>query len=321
MDIVFPRPLFVSGNGGSRLEGEEEPVLFQSRNLLDIKPGKSDNCGFAAFATPLRKELLGLKKRVLERYWVLHHGDVGGGANGVREESPLVIAGEWIGPGVQKGVAISKLSKRVLVIVGIHINGKWMPDEDFADIEDEVVGIYNISKAGYFRLDLDVQNTAQSTEEIRKLVADVERSCPFGRVMGVEGSGEGIVWKAKERCDDPNLWFKTKADSFAVSHSEKLPKSATAIENEKRVENFAKAVVTEMRLEQGWQYMREVGLVREMRNVGAFLKWIVEDVIAEEQGEMERVGVGKLALKPAVVGIAKRWYEVKVKKEADRGRV
>ena len=147
-----------------------------------------------------------------------------------------------------------------------------MPDEAFADIEDEGVGIFNISKAGSFRLDLDLEGVEKSTEEIRKLVAEIEKSCPFGKAIDVEGRGEGIVWKSLERSSDPDLWFRTQTHSFTVSRTEKLPKSATAIQNRERVDIFAKAVVTEMRLEQGWEYMREMGMERTMKGVRVFLK-------------------------------------------------
>jgi hypothetical protein len=40
--------------------------------------------------------------------------------------------------------------------------------------------------------------------------------------------------------------------------------------------------------------------------------------LAEEEGEMRKVGISKTVLKPAIVGIAKGWFERKVAGEGSR---
>ena len=121
--------------------------------------------------------------------------------------------------------------------------------------------------------------------------------------MGVEGRGEGIVWKASVNCGNPAFWFKSKGDEMAVSHSNKLPAVAVARENQERIENFAKAIVTDARLEQGWDLSQ-----KDQRSVGLFLKWITNDCCDEEKREMEKLEISKGKLNPVITSIAKPWY-------------
>ena len=117
-----------------------------------------------------------------------------------------------------------------------------------------------------------------SEVQIKKLVEDVERECPFAKSLGFLGKGEGIVWKADEGHGSSSYWFKTKGGSLAVSHITKLPPSAIDIENKERIINFAKAIVTEVRLEQGWEYLDE----KEDKGIPKFLSWITNDCLMEE---------------------------------------
>ena len=98
--FLHPFPLtFSTPSSELREKGENgEPILFQSRKLLDLQPGKSDNCGFAAFAFSSRSRLLELKRRILERYKSLHPGESpssGGDSENEKAEYPLVIAGGY----------------------------------------------------------------------------------------------------------------------------------------------------------------------------------------------------------------------------------
>ena len=147
-----------------------------------------------------------------------------------------------------------------------------------------------------------------SEVQIKKLVEDVERECPFAKSLGFLGKGEGIAWKADEGYGCSSYWFKSKGDSLAVSHCAKLPPSAIDIENKERVTNFAKAIVTEMRLEQGWKYLNE----KEDKGIPKFLSWITNDCFAEEQREREELKISKKQLKPAIVQIARPWLKARL---------
>lgn len=91
---------------------------------------------------------------------------------------------------------------------------------------------------------------------------------------------------------------------MAVSQSDKLPASAVATENRERVENFAKAIVTEIRLEQGWDYLSQ----KEAAGMGSFLRWVLNDCLVEEKMQMEKLKISKGKLSPAVADITKPWF-------------
>ncbi|KAK4693472.1 hypothetical protein P7C71_g3940, partial [Lecanoromycetidae sp. Uapishka_2] len=275
---------------------DSDEVRLQSRNQLRLTPGKEDNCGFASFVAGTKKEvLLDLRDRILERYRKLNPNEV--------VEGDIIMAGEWCGKGVQKKVAISKMEK-FFAIISTNINGNWVPDWEYADISNEVASFYHVGKADFFEHELFFDNVNASEEQIRKLTDEVEAECPFAKKLGQSGLGEGIVWKATKYCGEPKFWFKSKGDLLAVSNVAKMPASAVDKENRERVDNFAHAIVTENRLEQGWDLLEH----KNAGGLGAFLKWVQNDCLVEEKREMEGLNISKGKLSPAIAAIAKPWF-------------
>ncbi|KAL8772008.1 MAG: hypothetical protein Q9209_002673 [Squamulea sp. 1 TL-2023] len=281
-------------------------IRVQSRNMLELTV-QNDNYGFAAFSQPIHNVILTLREDIVRRYTQLRP-DLA-----IDPDYPVIIAGEWCGQGVQKGMAVSQLPRH-FVIISIRINDVWVSETDYSDIHDEANGIYHIGKAGCYQLDLDSEDINSSEAAIQAIVTNVERTCPYGLVRGVTGPGEGIVWKARDHMDNPDMWFKYKGDSIAVSHdwkNVKLPEVAVAASNPEREYNFAKSVVTERRLEQGLEYLAEIGTARK-DGLGKFLAWVQKDVLVEEKIEMGARGIGQGKLKPAIRSIAKAWYNKKL---------
>ena len=297
--------------GSVKLHGTHADIVFvsatsedfrlQSRNRKSLVPGNEDNAGFAAHIAGVgQRRILALRDRVVARYMELNPR--------TQIDGEITVAGEWCGEGIQKNAAVSQLPK-FLVIISICILGRWVEDSKYADICDEDVGIFNIGRIGFFEHELNMDDVRASEMEIKRLVDEIERECPFAKALGATGHGEGIVWKATEYCGDADLWFKSKGDLLAVSHSSKLPASAVDMENRERVENFAKAIVTGPRLEQGWENSSQ----KDASGIGSFLKWIVNDCVIEEKREMEELKISKKKLSSAIVAIAKPWFWEKLK--------
>ena len=285
---------------------EDGDVLrLQSRNREKLTV-ESDNNGFAAFAVPLRKDLLALKNKVVARYRALNL-DVS-----IRPECPVIMAGEWCGGNIQKKVALMQLPRH-FVIVSINVNNTWVPDEDYSQIQDQSIGIYNVSNAGFLHTRLDIANVEKTETEIKCLTEQIEKECPYARTFGVSGIGEGMVWKVRSRCQDPNFWFKSKGKEFAVSERSKMRSSSLTEENKNYARHFARAIVTENRLQQGWDYLEEMQVRRDISGTGRFLKWISEDCFTEEQREIEEANISTQTLKPELCKIAKEWYMIKIK--------
>lgn len=279
----------------------DDTIRVQSRNVLELS-SSNDSYGLVAFTTPIQSAILRLRDDIVRRYTQLNPSVP------VDFSFPVVVSGEWCGRGIQKGMAISQLPRH-FVIISIRINNSWVAESDYADIYDEANGIYHIGIAGSYRLDLDMEDIDSSEAAIQAFVTDVEKACPYGLARGVSGRGEGIVWKAIDYVQVPELWFKYKADSNAVSHSWKLPAAAVAPGNRQREDNFAAAVVTDQRLEQGWEYLRDIGVTRDEAGVGKFLAWITRDIFVEEEREMSEKNISKGKLKPAIKTLAAPWYK------------
>ncbi len=233
-------------------------------------------------------------------------GELNPGSSCEEGEGEVIVAGEWCGAGIQKGVAINKLA-RMFVVVSICVKGTWVDDRAYADIVvagDEEVGIFHVAKGGWFECVVDLGDVRGGEREMEEVTEEVVRCCPFAKKgFGVEGVGEGIVWKVKGWEGDARFWCKSKGERWAVSFSHKLGGSGG--EGEKMGE-FAKAVVTEGRLEQGWGELGEKE--RAAKGFGRFLKWLEKDVLAEEGLEMERLGIGQAGLGQAIAGVAKPWF-------------
>ena len=93
-----------------------------------------------------------------------------------------MFAGEWIGEKIQKGVAIAKLSRR-FVIVSMKVNGRWVPDSLYMDIEAPAEGIYNIARGGFYNaymhgndLEVSVKELGDLAEEVVSLISGLHRS-------------------------------------------------------------------------------------------------------------------------------------------------
>ncbi|KAF2686810.1 hypothetical protein K458DRAFT_416147 [Lentithecium fluviatile CBS 122367] len=280
-------------------------ITLQSRNNSNLLP-TADNHEFAATMMSKQDTMLRLRDMFVTRWKELNPGAQ------LDEALPVTIAGEWIGTKIQKHVAISRLSKR-LVIISTKINGQWVPDSDYAAIEAAADDIYNISRGGIYHSILDPSNPQTTITELKKLAEKVAARCPFAATFGVEGEGEGLVWKLVPYMSDSSLWFKTKGGRFKPTYTP-APKKLSANSEEKREAalGLAKAWVSEQRLEQGWDYLREKGIPRDMKGIGEFLKWVQLDVLAEEKGYIGEHRIDEGILRQAMIGIAKPWYLRKV---------
>ncbi|KAL8942404.1 MAG: hypothetical protein Q9216_001668 [Gyalolechia sp. 2 TL-2023] len=289
----------------------DDNIRVQSRNMLDLS-ASNDNYGLFAFSSPLHAVILRLRDDILRRFTELNPSDT------INLGHPMIISGEWCGRGIQKGVAISKLPKH-FVIISIRINGDWVDEKAYADICNEAHEIFNIGKIPYYRLEFDMTNSKCSELTIQTLVKQVEQTCPFGLARGIKGRGEGIVWKAIGYEQDPEMWFKSKAESYAVSNSSKLSAAAVAPDNWEREDNFATAVVTQQRLQQGWEYLREMSVTRDRAATGKYVAWIINDILTEEEGEIATKQIGRVKLKASIKSIAVAWYKKRLAETEGEG--
>ncbi|KAH7393658.1 hypothetical protein BKA64DRAFT_676666 [Cadophora sp. MPI-SDFR-AT-0126] len=290
---------------------QDDSIRIQSRNRLSLGLGNGqDNYGVAEHLLALRPSLLRLRDRVLARFRELNP------QTELLKEPPVIIAGEWVGPGVQKGVALAKLKTKLFVVISVAINNKWVPDELYSDIEDVDAQIVHISRGGFYREVVHIGKLEESRKRMMDLTLAVERECPFSKSFGISGAGEGIVWKAAHPLgEDAQFWLKTKGPQHRVSNTDELKKSPPNADMIGKARDFGEAAVTEMRLQQGWDYLGEMGIERGTKGVPHMMKWVCDDVMIEEKMKMEELGVDKKSLRKAVGEIARNWFLKKVSEE------
>ncbi|KAF2425752.1 hypothetical protein EJ08DRAFT_594197, partial [Tothia fuscella] len=291
----------------------QDNVKFQSRNRTDLSIA-SDNHNFAATMSNHVPAILRIRDRYYERFRALNPGTP------IDKSFPLIIAGEWIGSKIQRRVAIAKLTHR-FVIVSASINGSWLPDEPYGDIHNEEDLIYQISRSGFFHATLNFNFLNTTLKELDEITAVVEKECPFAATFDIKGPGEGIVWKLTDHPNIPDTWFKVKGENFDPTTKKPTDPAILAERENQRgpLNAFVEDVVTEVRLEQGWDYLREMGIKRDYKAIASFLRWVNEDAATEEKEEvqeLEKVGVKWKDIEKAIQTAARRWYQKKMREGA-----
>jgi len=252
-------------NSGVRIvDGQRIP---QSRTR-DISVG-SDNAGFAAFIAGLPDEV-----------WDCFPDD-------------CVMFGEWCGQGIQKGVAINQLPKM------------WVLFDEYAnDLHEETGGlsseqveflnehqIFFIKQFKQFEVTIDFSRPELAQEKIIEFTKAVGDQCPVGNRFGVEGIGEGIVFRPvfSSYARDSGTWFKSKDPR----HSSSRVKTIAAVDVEKMnsVTEFVETTVTQNRLEQGIQVLKESGKQIDRSTTGDYLRWLVTDILDEEAAMLGKSGL------------------------------
>lgn len=240
---------------------------------------------------------------------------------------------EWSGGNIQKASAVSGLDKRAILFKYFKVSplepqednkhdvAFWLPtcvtgtlsfDEDntpiWLDYPSE--NIYNVMNYPNWEFLVDFNFPKLSQNKFLDLVLEkIEPSSPLGTEMGIENNvGEGIV------CE---FWYKDTLHRFKVKgdkHSTSRVKTLKPVDDVKEMAkiNFATEVVTAGRCEQGWQKI--FGIDNELAQpdkvqMGPFLKWIMNDVVAEETQRLLDSGLTFSETTKYVSKIAKEWFE------------
>lgn len=193
------------------------------------------------------------------------------------------IYGEWCGKGIQKKVAISQLPK-MFVIFAIKIDGIYQNMINFKHIKNEEQSIFNILQFPYFELDIDFNKPELFINDLASLTDNVEKECPVGKYFDVSGTGEGIVWEHIN--DNKRYIFKVKGEKHQVSKVKTL--TTVDIEEIENIKSFVDYAVTENRLTQGIDKMRELNIPIIDKSTADYLKWVYNDVIKEESDTIEK---------------------------------
>ena len=206
--------------------------------------------------------------------------------DGIHFNETCAIYGEWCGETIQKKVAIAQLPK-MFVIFGIRIDDIYHDIEEFPHLISESERIFNILQFKTFYIDIDFNNPQLIQNELVNLTLAVENQCPVGEYFGVEGRGEGIVWE--HISGDVKFVFKVKGEK----HQSSKVKTLTTVDVEalKNIQEFIEYAVTENRMSQGIDKMKELNKPIDETSTGDYLRWVYNDVIKEESDTMAESGI------------------------------
>jgi hypothetical protein len=275
---------------------DSDPTNFtvQSRNKT-IVPGPADNAGAAAYL----KSLPSISMLVTKIFCV---------RGTPATFSTLIIAGEWAGQGIQKGAGVCELP-RFFYIFNISIDGEWVEMSKYASVGIHSSRIFNAYNFRNCRVDLDLREPTIGYTQMLAYTAAVFENCPVAAALGGSGCGEGIVWSMVTDGRYPNtelMSFKTKSEGFATTA--KGPRvTPQSIANEV-AKQFVKYAVGKRRLEQGMEYMREMGFPIHRPNASTFARWIMGDTIREEKAAMEEMGAQEPLVRSKVSEIARKYW-------------
>ena len=278
-EISFTGTVKLHGTNAGVQFTEAGDIIYQSRNRI-ISVG-DDNAGFAAWMTD--------RVGHLERQVLAYNEAI----------KSATVYGEFIGQGIQAGVAVSELDK-TFVVFGIRSDDQWL---DLRGLTlDSSLNLYCIRDFPEYTISVDFERPEIAINQIHELTQAVEAECPVGKALGISGIGEGIVWVN----DEHNLLFKSKGDKH--SNSKVKTHKPVDLEAITAVRTLAEGLMTERRLAQGFEYLEEMSLEPIMRNLGAYLKYTVSDCVAEEKLAIEASGIESKVVGKALMEIAKRHY-------------
>lgn len=213
----------------------------------------------------------------------------------------IAIFGEWCGRGIQKGVAISELPK-MSVIFACNIDGQWIDIRHIPTDPDK--SIRSVLEFGLFSIKIDFNAPELSQNQIIELTEQVEIECPAGRFFGVSGVGEGIVWSAKY--EKHYYQFKVKGERHSISKVKTLASVDTELIA--NINEFTDSVITESRLQQGISWLQENNHPIDQTSTGLYLRWIIGDVMKEEQDTIVQNQLDPKKLGGALSNKSRVWF-------------
>lgn len=290
-------------NAGIQIHSDGR-VIAQSRTT-ELVNGE-DNAGFAKWVESNKDKWAAIADDTDEEY---------------------VIFGEWIGPGIQKGVAVSEIPKKAFAVFAarhlateddILIVEPYLLQELVKDIPDTYVLPWHNTP-----VDVNWEHSAEdltlNVNAINEWVLAVEKNDPWvENIFGVKGTGEGLVFYPYSPGHQGlknfnNLVFKAKGEKHKnIKTAAPAQVNAQAAAN---VQQFVDMVLTEARLEQGATFVggKDGTIWFDMKLIGKFLAWIATDVQKETQDELEASGLTWDQVSKSVGNSARAWYLAKAK--------
>ncbi|KAG0129049.1 hypothetical protein HOY82DRAFT_621039 [Tuber indicum] len=285
-------------------------VAIQSRNkILPWPPGNGDDNGVAEFLAgvpldSLAQSVFGARKAKFRT---------------------LIIAGEFAGKGIQKGTGVSGL-ERFFMVFNICVDDLWQDMGRLSDVALPGYRVFNIMNYKTFKVAINLNaDTTVAERQMMEYTKEVANDCPVAKALGGSGIGEGIVWTmlVPIRHHRPSvLGFKTKSDIFlATAYAPRAPPTAPVTQEPKTiVDEFVSYAVGQRRLEQGVEYMAEMGIPLKAENFKSFTRWVIDDTLKEEAEQMKVTKAHPSLVCVKIGNLARDWFDKYLEKVSVEGK-
>jgi hypothetical protein len=319
-------------NGNSKVRYKAKVKLHGQNHAVQVHEGGKVLCQSRTTELSVTKDNEGFAKWVdaNDNYWSCINGNTTlSGFGG------WIVYGEWVGPGIQRGVALAELHKKVFAVFAarpLDDNDALMVNPDL--LRNLVHGVPDTYVLDWyqdlmestlltvqFEIDWSLPDGQLSliTSQINEMVASVEKEDPWVKAnFGITGTGEGLVFYpvSKEHtgyANFCNLTFKAKGEAHKNIKTAK-PAQVNA-EAAASVDAFISMVLTEARLEQGAQavQVRDGSSLFILKQTGEFVKWICADVQKEAQDELEASKLTWAQVQKPLSEKTRQWYLGKAK--------
>lgn len=257
-------------NSSVGLDLKDNSLFCQSRNrVLSLD---DDNYDFVKYVEDNKSEFLKIFNEIKNKI-------------NTENYDSIIIYGEWAGKGIQNKVAVSELDR---FFAPFSIRGINKDTVDILDVKLEInksIRFYPIETFGVYNVVLDLDNTHLAQQEIKNITIAIENECPVGKYFGISGIGEGVVFTDETR----TYSFKSKGEKHSVSKVKTI--ANVDVEKIKKIQDFIDYAVTENRLNQGIEYLKEMNKELDISSIGDFLRWLANDILKEEQDVITENGL------------------------------
>jgi hypothetical protein len=215
-------------------------------------------------------------------------------------ESVLTIFGEWCGPGIQKGVAISQIPDKKFFIFGIQVqdDGRWLNLSQIP-YKSHNERIWFITMFKTYTLRANLKDVAKLSQELSTITLEVENECPVAKEFGVSGIGEGLVWTGVDHLGN-FIKFKTKGDKHQKVNGGNAQKIKVLKDANPNVNKFISEVDISNRLQQCY-HSEFNNDVPNRSQTGKVLNWVFNDIISEEHHLLNELSLEVSDVKSALM--------------------
>lgn len=280
-------------NSSVGLDLKDNSLFYQSRNrVLSLY---DDNYDFAKYIEDNKSEFLKIFDEIKNKI-------------NTEKYDSIIIYGELAGKGIQNKVAVSQIDRFFALFSVVGVNKDTVDELDVKLSINESIRFYPVETFGIYNVQLDLDNVHLAQQEIKDLTISVENECPVGKYFGVSGTGEGIVFTDETK----QYSFKSKGEKHSVSKVKVI--ANVDIEKINKIKDFVDYSVTENRLNQGIEYLKEMNKKLDISSIGDFLRWLANDVLKEEQDVITENGLDNelKAIMKSVSSKGRKWFMDKI---------